>query len=313
MTFSSEVKAELASCVDKARHCRLAELAAIIGQSGRYDVQPDGEVILSVESENLLIASTAETLIREAFGIAPEVAVLASKDWRGLSGAVVLNDPADVRRVLRGTKYMLENGVLLELRLPADGRVVQAECCRKAYLRGLFLCSGSISHPEKSYHFEITCEDPGRAAQAAELFMSFDIRAKTTVRKGLHVVYIKESEQIGDALRIIGAPRSLLKFENTRVLRSVKGDVNRQVNCETANLAKSVAASFEQVEDILLIDEKIGLANLPDTLREAAAARLENSDVSLAELGKMMDPPVGKSGMNHRFRRLRALAQSLEH
>ena len=311
MTFSSSVKNELSEIIDRARHCQIAELAAIIGQNGSYILRPGGAVVLTMTSENIFLIRKAEQLLRLAFSIVPELTVARSRDWNGISCALVVRDQKEVERVLAATKYMLGNGVLLELRLPVDRRVVQGECCKKAYLRGLFLCSGSVNNPARSYHFEISFEDKKRAVQAVELIGSFGIDAKITAHKNMSVVYIKESDRIADIFRVIGASRSLMEYENARILRSITGDVNRKVNCETANLAKSVNAGMEQISDIELISEKLGLESLPDSLQKAAFARMEYPEESLAELGSKMDPPVGKSGMNHRFRRLKAIADKL--
>lgn len=312
MTFSSSIKKELARQKDKARHCQLAELAAILGQSGEYGFRDDGSVVLTVSSDkNLLILAKTEELLREAFAIVPEVSVGRSREWTRASYSLVVQDPEDLRRVLRGTKTMLENGVLLELRLPADRRLLQSECCRKAYLRGLFLCSGSVNDPEKSYHLEISFEHPDRAGQVVELLKSFGIDARTTVRKNQTIVYIKESDGIGDVFRIMGAAKGLMDYENARIVRSLMGDVNRKVNCDVANINKVIAAGHTQIEEIRLIQERMGLEKLSDSLREAALARLESPETSLEELGKSMDPPVGKSGMNHRFRRIKMIAEKL--
>jgi DNA-binding protein WhiA len=311
MSFSSSVKKELSENIDKARHCRIAELAAIIGQNGSYSFRPGGAVMLTLASENILILRKAEQLLRLAFSIAPELSVSRSKDWNGVYCALIIRDQKDVDRVLSATKYMLGNGVLLELRLPVDRRIIQGECCKKAYLRGLFLCSGSVNNPARSYHFEISFEDRKRASQVVGLLGSFGIEARITAHKNMSIVYIKESDDIADTFRVMGAPRSLMEYENARILRSITGDVNRKVNCETANLAKSVNAGMEQLADIELIRVKQGLDSLPDSLRKAALARMEYPEESLTELGNKMDPPVGKSGMNHRFRRLKAIADKL--
>lgn len=311
MTFSSSVKNELSENIDKARHCQIAELAAIIGQNGSYILRPGGSVMLTMASENIFIIRKAERLLRLAFSIVPQLSVARSREWNGISCALVIRNQEDVDRVLSATKYMLGNGVLLELRLPVDRRVIQAECCKKAYLRGLFLCSGSVNNPARSYHFEISFEDRKRAAQVVELIGSFGIESKITAHKNMSIVYIKEGDLIADVFRVVGAPRSLMEYENARILRSITGDVNRKVNCEMANLAKSVSAGMEQMTDIDLISMRLGLDSLPDSLRKAALIRMEYPEESLAELGNKMDPPVGKSGMNHRFRRLKEIADKL--
>ena len=178
-------------------------------------------------------------------------------------------------------------------------------------LSGVVFWHGSISAPQKGYHFEIVTVSEKRAQQLQQIIRTCGIDAKTVVRKKYHVVYAKEGEQIGDLLSLMEAPKARMNFENIRILKDVRNSVNRKVNCEAANLNKTANASLEQVRDIEYISEYYGLESLPENLRQAARLRLEKPDASLTELGKMMDPPVSKSGVNHRFKKLKALADQM--
>lgn len=198
-----------------------------------------------------------------------------------------------------------------ELLAEPVGRLTERSCCRRAFLRGAFLASGSISDPEKSYHFEIVCPDEAQAERLRELFASFELDAKILLRKKYYIVYLKEGAQIVDALNIMGAHVALMNLENVRILKEMRGSVNRIVNCETANINKVVGAACRQAEDIRYIQAKIGLDELPPALREMAQIRLEYPDSPLAELGKLCDPPIGKSGVNHRLRKLGEIAEKL--
>ncbi len=189
--------------------------------------------------------------------------------------------------------------------------LLKRECCRRAFLRGAFLASGSISDPQKSYHFEIVCQTDAQAELLRELFLSFELEIKTVTRKKYRVVYLKEGAQIVDALGLMGAHVALMNLENVRILKEMRGSVNRVVNCETANINKVVGAACRQVEDIRFIQARMGLDELAPQLREIALLRLEYPDSSLAELGELCDPPVGKSGVNHRLRKLSQLAEKL--
>ncbi len=180
---------------------------------------------------------------------------------------------------------------------------------KRAFLRERFVAAGSVSDPTRSYHFEIVGGDD--ADTIAYILESYGLDAKVTDRKGRQVVYLKEGEQIADALALMGARGSVMAFQNARVEREVRGSINRRVNCETANIKKTVSASVRQIEDIRLIEEQRGLASLPDNLREIAQKRLEYPDTPLAELGGLLDPPVGKSGVNHRLRRIGDIAESI--
>ena len=182
---------------------------------------------------------------------------------------------------------------------------------RRAYLRESFLSAGSVSDPMKSYHFEIVCRERGHADTVQYLLNSYGLDAKIADRKGSFVVYLKEGDQISDALALMGAKGAVMSFQNARVARDVRGSINRRVNCETANIKKTVSAAVSQIEDIRLIEEKRGLSSLPKNLREIAELRLEYPDTSLADLGGLLDPPVGKSGVNHRLRRIGDIAESI--
>ena len=187
-----------------------------------------------------------------------------------------------------------------------------AEKEKRSVLRAAFLQSGSISDPEKCYHFEIAFADEEPAKRIQNMMESFRLDAKIVERKGHYVVYLKEGAQIADMLRIMEAPVALMEFENVRILKEMRNSINRQVNCEAANLGKTISAAVKQVEDIRFICSKVGLENLPEGLAETAKKRLEYPEATLKELGELMDPPLGKSGVNHRLKKLSELADDLK-
>jgi hypothetical protein len=176
-------------------------------------------------------------------------------------------------------------------------------------LRGAFLASGSLSDPDKGYHLEFICPSEALANQIVEICSDFEITARKTERRGELIVYVKEGEMIGELLNVMGAVNSYMEFENCRIYKDVSNTVNRRVNCETSNIRKTVTAASRQMEDIRFLEEHGMLDDLPAPLREAAYGRLEHPDATLQELGEMMDPPVGKSGINHRLARLSKIAQ----
>ena len=178
-------------------------------------------------------------------------------------------------------------------------------------MRGAFLASGSISDPQKSYHFEIVCQEQSQAQLLQELYHDFELDAKIVQRKKYHIVYLKEGAQIVDALNIMGAYVALMNLENVRILKEMRNSVNRKVNCETANISKTINAAVRQVEDIKLIRDQMGFEHLTPQLREMALLRLEYQDAPLKELGNYLDPPVGKSGVNHRLRKLNEIAEKI--
>jgi len=187
--------------------------------------------------------------------------------------------------------------------------LLQRTCCKKAFLRGVFLAAGSLSDPGKGYHLELVCETREDSRLIRDLMSNFEIGAKTVERKGRFVVYLKEGDQVADFLALIRADISLLNLENVRVLKDVRNNVNRKVNCETANISKTVSASLSQIQAIEKLKLHDRLDGLPYFLKEAAELRLRYPEATLTELGEMMDPPVGKSGVNHRLRKLREIAE----
>lgn len=288
MSFSSEVKEELEGVIPDSRHCQLAELAAIIHFGCRVVQEEDGERKITLLSENLFVTRKYFTLLKKTF---------------------IINN-AD--KVLQAIKVLDEGGTLHQLSGEISPLLVRNSCCRRAFLRGAFLCIGSMSNPRKGYHLEFVCEYESQARQIQKTICGFEIDAKIVRRKKYYVVYLKEGAGIVDLLNVMGAHKSLMLLENLRVEKEVRNSVNRQVNCEAANITKMVRAAGKQIEDILLLQKSYGLSNLPDNLRQMAEVRLEHPESSLQELGKYLDPPVGKSGVNHRLRKLSEMAERIK-
>ena len=293
MSFSGDVKRELGKQYSKGRHCQMAELAAILEMVGRVQEKP---CILEITSDNMVVLEKYAVLMRQLF----EVDIT-----KPLEGNIV-------EKILTTLKFFKEDGLALPLdEQRVDGLLVQNVCCKRAFIRGAFLASGSMSDPNKSYHFEIVCRTMEQAEQLQQLMNGFETEAKIVERKGHYVVYLKEGSQIVDMLNVMEAYVSLMNLENVRILKEMRNSVNRKVNCETANISKTVNAAVKQLEDIELIRSKLGLDQLPQNLREMALIRLEYPEAALKELGNYLTPPVGKSGVNHRLRKLAEIAEDL--
>jgi len=286
MSFSSEVKEELARHISPARHCQLAELAAILNFCGQYGRDADGNYTIGFQTENEMIVKKGFTLLKKTYNIEAD-ATLTEQEMCGILQKI---------------------GNLEE---PVSPLLVKSTCCQRAFLRGAFLSIGSISDPEKGYHMEFDCNSDAKAKQLQDLIRCFDIESKIILRKKYHVVYLKEGSAIVDLLNVCEAPVSLMNLENLRILKEMRNSVNRRVNCETANITKTVNAAARQVEDIEILRIHYGLQNLPESLRQMAEVRLENPDAPLKELGEYFDPPIGKSGVNHRLRKLSELAEKI--
>ena len=312
MSFSSGVKDELSRQIPAARHCRIAETAAILSLCGRIKISGQDFFSVEIHTENVAVARKYFTLLRKTFNIVTDVSVRRNPYLkRNRTYIVAVKDHEEAVKILQATKLLGEDGEIRENLSLVKNRIVQNPCCRRAFIRGAFLASGSISDPEKFYHLEIVCASTGKAEQIQGLLASFGIEAKIVLRKRYYVVYLKEGDQIVEVLRLMDAPQALMEFENIRILKEMRGNVNRQVNCETANINKTVSAAVKQTEDIEYIRDTIGLEALPDNLQEIARVRLMRPDATLKELGEALNPAVGKSGVNHRLRKLGAVAEEL--
>ena len=307
MSFSGMVKEELSRQISTARHCRIAEIAALLSACGKMTAAG----ILRFQTENDAVVRKYFTLLQKTFNIETEIAVRESRQMKkGNLYYVEIRNPDEIRNILQGTKLSLSK---------ADGEslcsdnslVTQQSCCKRAFIRGAFLASGSISDPEKGYHFEIVCPDRQKAEQLQELIRSFQIDAKIVLRKKSYVVYVKEGAQIVDILAVMEANVALMNLENIRILKEMRNSVNRKVNCETANINKTVSAAVKQIEDIKLIESRMGFQSLTEGLAETAELRLQYPEATLKELGMMLNPQVGKSGVNHRLRKLSEIADEL--
>ena len=310
MSFSGMVKEELSRQIGTARHCRIAELAALIGFCGRLEHFPQGEK-LKLQTENETVARKCFTLLQKTFNIEKEISVRENSHLKRVKVYVLeISDPEEIREILQATKLIADSKFCDTLILQ-DMLVVQQGCCKRAYIRGAFLASGSISDPEKGYHFEIVYPDERKAQQLQTIIRSFSVDAKIVQRKKSYVVYVKEGAQIVDMLAVMEANVALMDLENIRILKEMRNSVNRKVNCETANINKTVNAAVKQMEDIKLIQQVMGFEQLSDGLAQIAELRMQYPEATLKELGMMLSPQVGKSGVNHRLRKLSALADEL--
>ena len=312
MSFSSQIKEELSRQTAPARHCQIAEIAAILSLCGRIQISGDDHYSIKIHTENVTVARKCCTLLKKTFNIVTDISIRRNAHLgknRIYSVAVKQHD--DALRILKATKLLADDGEIGENLNVVGNVVVQNPCCRRAFLRGAFLASGSISDPEKSYHFEIVCATEPKAKQIQSIMATFNVEAKIVIRKKYYVVYIKEGNQIVDMLNVMEAHLSLMELENIRIVKEMRSNVNRQVNCETANINKTVSAAMKQIADIEYIRDTVGFESLPPGLAEIAKVRLEKPEATLKELGEELEPPVGKSGVNHRLRKLCETAEQL--
>ncbi len=313
MSFSSIAKNELSRIEIGNDCCALAELAALVRMNGTVQITGMQNINLRFTTENAAIARRIFSILKMMYHSEIEVMVRKNKQLKKNNNyLIIIHDKNISEKVLSDVGYIDEDrSNLFNPRYDVPKKLVSSRCCKRSFIRGSFLGGGSMSNPEKTYHLEFVTNHEKHAKSLRDIINSFELKSKIIQRKDNFVVYIKEGEQIVDLLNIIGAHQALLKLEDIRVLKEVRNNINRLVNCETANLGKTIGASIRQIESIRAIQRRMGINKLPDNLREIAEVRMENPDATLKEIGEMMNPPIGKSGVNHRFRKLEEIAEEL--
>lgn len=301
MSFSGEVKEELVRLDSDARHCQIAELSAILVYTGAVGVDELGRKRIELTSDAPYMRARCLMLLEKIFKT-DLLQEMQGDNVQGLS--IDAGSSISAEKLLQTIKYT-EGDILV------NPLVLKSLCCKRAFLRGAFISIGSMSNPEKGYHLEFVCNAIEQANQLVDTLLIYNIRAKIVARKKYQVVYIKESEEIVELLNVIGAHISLMNLENLRIWKDMRNSINRRVNCEAANITKTVNAATKQIEDIQYIKEHYGFDNLAENLRQMAELRLEYPDATLKELGQYLTPNVGKSGVNHRLRKLSELAEKL--
>ncbi len=305
MSFSLTTKSELARVAESKRCCRLAELAALVKVNGVLKVSANRQVSLNVITENAAVARKIFSLCKDLFQVAANV-VARRKAQLKKNNIYMISISGHTGDILRQTGLLNEAGELLE---GVNKKLVRRDCCRRAYLRGVFLGCGSINNPGNSYHLEMILHNKNYAQDIYGLLKKFSLSPGLIARKNGYALYLKEAEQIVHCLSVMGAHTSVLTFENVRIYKEMRNQINRLVNCETANLGKTINASLQQQETIYFLASTIGLEKLPPSLRQVAEARLSHPDASLRELGELLDPKISKSGVRHRLRKLEEMAQ----
>lgn len=306
LSFAAETKKELTR-VEGHACCEKAELSALIRMNGSVQLS-NKKVILDISTENAAIARRIYTLIKKYFQAHTEL--LVRKKMRLKKNNVyIVRIPARVQEILMEL-HIVSEGFLFTQEIHSE--LIRKKCCKRAYLRGAFMAGGSVNNPEgSSYHLEIYSMYEDHCKALVKLANEFRLNARFIERKKGFVLYIKEGEKIIEFLSLIGAHQSLFKFEDVRIMRDMRNSVNRIVNCETANLNKTISAAVRQIDNIKLLQREIGLEQLPEKLREVAEVRLIHPDMNLKEVGEMLKGTVSKSGVNHRLRKIGEMADKI--
>ncbi|MDD2585934.1 MAG: DNA-binding protein WhiA [Syntrophomonadaceae bacterium] len=309
MSFSNDVRNELARVMPEKECCAKAELSALLAVSGIFLHKGSRESIFTTTIENAATARKIFKLIKQTYHLQSSVRMGTRRRFQK-SRVYEVNTFLEQA----GLQALQELNIIdsnLKIKHEIPRSLTSKTCCKRAYIRGIFLNRGFVNRPEGTYHLEIIFNQGKLAGEVQKMLETFNLQARIIERKNNLVLYLKESEQIVDFLRVVGANNALLDFENVRILKSMRNHVNRQVNCETANLSKTIDASIRQIELIKNLIKDNGWDNLSPELKELATLRINYPDSTLKELGTMLNPPLSKSGVAYRMRKLEKMAEEL--
>lgn len=306
MSFASDVKKELTTLEVHREHAK-AELAALIRMNGALSLA-NRQFVLNVQTENAAIARRIYTLLKDHYDVQSELLVRRKMKLKK-NNIYIVRLKQDTQRVLVDLD-IVENSMFTDR---VSDTIMGNSQKMRSYLRGAFLAGGSVNNPETSrYHLEIYSLYAQHSQDVCDMMNYYNLNGRTLERRNGYITYLKGAEDISDFLTLIGATTNMLKFEDVRIVRDMRNSVNRLVNCETANLSKTVDAAARQIENIEYIESSVGLTSLPERLREVAELRMEHPDVSLKELGELVPSgAISKSGVNHRIRKINEFADNL--
>lgn len=313
MSFASETKKELARIQPEKSCCKLADIAGFMRLCGSIGLAGLGKFKISMSTPNLAVVRHYKQLIKDYFSVDVEIEKgQTSGIGQGSMYTLTLGPEENSEQILREVGILMVRGGYNTLSDEVYDGIIRTKCCRRSYLRGAFMATGKMSNPEKGYHFEINTSSEHIAKDIRRLCNSFsDISAKIVERKNGYGVYIKAREQVRDMLGIMGASSQFLEFDQVLMMKDLMTQTRRENNLDNANIDKALKASEHHIKCINKIEEAQGLDSLSPKLREAARIRREHPELGIAELGSIMNPPLSKSGINNRLKRIVELAESL--
>lgn len=309
MSFSSEVKQELVSLrIDKSC-CMLSELNALTQSCASMTLHGRGQVSIAFSCENVSVAKRIFILLKKRLEINATPHFNKVARFGGRRVCVIRLSQADTRKLMLSL-HMLHESEQGEVFRGLPRRALTRKCCQHAFLRGAFLGEGSVTAPEHDYHVEFVCNSEARAQALSQLLTRCELDCAIMPRRGTHIVYLKRSSQISTLLGLMGATRAMMHYENILAQRSLHENVLRATNCDHNNMLRQLSAAQKQISALQYLQEQGLFSALSPALRDMAQLRLSNPDASLEQLGEMLDPPLGKSGVNHRLRKIMQFAQS---
>ncbi len=310
MSFSTKVKTELSRFKLRDKYAKLAELSALIRVSGTLKLAGLGKVDLIISTESKETGEMISKLFRQIFSIDVEIEIDSSDNLR--KKAVHRLKIKDAKNILEELEIIIAEQGILNINEEIPVNLLRNSKCNNAYIRGCFLGCGSITDPEKSYYIQFILHSELYAYHLNEFFHSVGIKSKLINRKKNYIVYLKEGDSISNLLVLMGATNSMMEFEELRLKKQFNAKINRELNCDIHNMSRINDNYLKNKNFIDIIDKKMGIENLPKDLRDIAVLRLENEVDSLKELGSKVDPPLSKSGVNYRLKKIEKLALKLE-
>lgn len=307
MSFASDVKKELTQLEVHREHAK-AELAALIKMNGTINIYRQMWV-LNVQTENAAIARRIYSLLIQHYGVTSDLLVRKKMKLKK-NNVYIVRLKQNTLSILSDLDIM--DGLMFKDQV-SDSIMGNSQKMR-SYLRGAFLASGSVNNPEtSSYHLEIYSLYEEHNEDICKMMNYFGLNARILPRRNGFITYLKEAEKISEFLTLIGATNAMLKFEDIRIVRDMRNNVNRLVNCDNANLNKTIDAATRQIRNIRYIEEQVGLDSLNDKLQEIARLRLDYPELSIKELGELVPSgPISKSGVNHRLRKINEIAEKMQ-
>ena len=310
MSFSSDARAEIMRKPPSDDRQAISELACAFLLAGNVAFRGWGRYVMSLKSESPAVARYLFTGVKRFCGVTPQISAVRSSQL-GDHTSYLLSFGEDDSLSLMKSLHLLDPDALFGIRRTPDEALTADDAGKIACLRGAFLACGWVNSPDRAYQLEFTLQQEEQAAFIKSILGALGFRSNVSPRKNQFVSYIKDAEGVGRLLATLGAYGAFMAVENARILKQLRGGVNRQTNCDNSNTDKVVQAAERQLEDITYLIDAGVLPTLPKSLRDAAEARVNNLDLNLTELGRLMDPPIGKSGVNNRLRRLSAIAEAL--
>ena len=314
MSYAGEVKREISKIMPQKHCCKTAELAALLLTCGRLVLKGRMRFEIIVVTMENNVAHKFVELVKQLYDAKIDITVsrnMRLNPSKAYKYSLKLYDSQTVRKMLEDTTIITQKDGVFNISHTDWEKLLICDDCINAFLRGAFAGAGSVNNPERYNHMEFVLYDYDFAVAFAAFLNKRDIHCKMIERKGFYMVYLKEAECIIDVLRACGASKTLFDYENIRIRKEIVNKVNRLMNCDMANQNKTIDSAGQQIADIHYIVDHKGWGYLPDSLREIAECRLNNEEASLSELGELLDPPIGKSGVNHRMKRIRDMARAL--